>query len=110
MTTTASTYYNNIDVNFPIAGQDNSSQGFRDNFNNIALALTDIDTRLVSTETTNIGATYLISSPPLSSHGAMGDKAGMVYASSTTVCICYNDYVDDNTDIWVQLSTLPSPW
>ena len=26
---------NNIDGTFPIAGQDNSSQGFRDNFTNI---------------------------------------------------------------------------
>ena len=25
----------NISVTFPIAGQDNDSQGFRDNFNNI---------------------------------------------------------------------------
>ena len=28
----------NIDANFPIAGQDNSSQGFRDNFSAIKLA------------------------------------------------------------------------
>ena len=25
----------NIDENFPVPGQDNNSQGFRDNFNNI---------------------------------------------------------------------------
>ena len=30
----------NIDANFPIAGEDNSSQGFRDNFAAIKIALT----------------------------------------------------------------------
>jgi len=41
-------YSNNINVLYPIAGQDNDSQGFRDNFSNIKLALTtasnEIDT------------------------------------------------------------------
>ena len=31
---------NNISVTFPIAGQDNDSQGFRDNFNNIKTNIT----------------------------------------------------------------------
>lgn len=29
----------NIDENFPVAGRDNNTQGFRDNFNNIKIAL-----------------------------------------------------------------------
>lgn len=110
MTTTASTYYNAIDVAYPIAGQDNSSQGFRDNFNYIALALTDIDTRLTYEEVANTGKFYLISNAPTASYGASGDKAGMVYANSTTVFICYSDYIDGNTDIWAQIPTLQSPW
>ena len=32
---TSAINYNNIDATFPVAGQDNSSQGFRDNFQNI---------------------------------------------------------------------------
>lgn len=48
MTTTASVYYNRIDVNYPSAGRDNDSQGFRDNFNNIKLSLKSTD-ELVST-------------------------------------------------------------
>lgn len=31
---------NNIDGNYPVAGQDNDSQGFRDNFTNIKNNLT----------------------------------------------------------------------
>ena len=37
---------NNISVTFPIAGQDNDSQGFRDNFNNIKTNLTHAKTEL----------------------------------------------------------------
>lgn len=37
---------NNISVTFPIAGQDNDSQGFRDNFNNIKTNLTTAKTEL----------------------------------------------------------------
>ena len=32
---TSAINYTNIDATFPVAGQDNSSQGFRDNFQNI---------------------------------------------------------------------------
>ena len=42
MTTTASIYYNSINVNFPVPGQDNSSQGFRDNFSNTQMAIEDV--------------------------------------------------------------------
>ena len=37
---------NNISTTFPIAGQDNDSQGFRDNFNNIKTSLTSAKTEL----------------------------------------------------------------
>ena len=37
---------NNVSVTFPIAGQDNDSQGFRDNFNNIKTNLTSAKTEL----------------------------------------------------------------
>jgi hypothetical protein len=40
---TASSYINLINQNFPIAGQDNSSQGFRNNFTNIKQSLTWLD-------------------------------------------------------------------
>lgn len=40
---TASSYIIKINQNFPVAGQDNDSQGFRDNFKNIKLALNSTD-------------------------------------------------------------------
>lgn len=43
--TTASNYYNRVDTKFPVKGQDNDSQGFRDNWTNIVNALEAIDER-----------------------------------------------------------------
>ena len=45
MSTTASTYISAINENFPVAGQNNDSQGFRYNFSNIkaALSATNVD-------------------------------------------------------------------
>lgn len=45
MSSTATTYINNIDKNFPIPGRDNDSQGFRDNWINITEALDRINTQ-----------------------------------------------------------------
>lgn len=42
---------NNIDANFPIQGQDNSSQGFRDNFGAIKTALSIAKTEITALET-----------------------------------------------------------
>ena len=45
---------NNISVTFPVAGQDNDSQGFRDNFNNIKTNLTTAKTELEDLQTKGI--------------------------------------------------------
>ncbi|SVD29447.1 uncharacterized protein METZ01_LOCUS382301, partial [marine metagenome] len=37
---------NNIDTTYPVAGQDNDSQGFRDNFTNIKTNFTEAQTEL----------------------------------------------------------------
>ena len=47
MVTTASTYIQAINENYPIAGQNNDSQGFRDNFTNIKDALSATNEELV---------------------------------------------------------------
>jgi hypothetical protein len=54
---TSAISYESIDQNYPVAGQDNNSQGFRDNFsyikNGLATAaseLTDLQTKVVLTE------------------------------------------------------------
>ena len=41
-----------IDPNFPVAGQDNDSQGFRDNFNDIKIGLTVAKDEITTLETT----------------------------------------------------------
>ncbi len=43
MSSTASQYISNINPDFPVPGKDNNTQGFRDNFNNIQVALEAID-------------------------------------------------------------------
>lgn len=43
--------YNNINAAYPIAGQDNDSQGFRDNFNAIKTALTTASVEITSLQT-----------------------------------------------------------
>ena len=40
--TTSSSSILGIDQTFPVAGQDNDSQGFRDNFSNIKTSLTKV--------------------------------------------------------------------
>lgn len=40
---TASTFINKINENYPIAGQDNNTQGFRDNFKNLKSSLNYLD-------------------------------------------------------------------
>jgi len=46
MSVTATNYINLINNNFPVRGQDNDSQGFRDNFTNISNALKSINQEL----------------------------------------------------------------
>lgn len=57
--TTSLTEINAIDATYPVAGQDNDSQGFRDNFNNIKTSLTKARTDLstLDTSTAKINAT-----------------------------------------------------
>jgi hypothetical protein len=46
LNTTSSYYYNRIDQAFPVSGQDNDSQGFRSNFQNIYQSVLNLDTDL----------------------------------------------------------------
>ena len=51
----------NIDENFPVPGQDNNSQGFRDNFNNIKIGLgqSKVEIEDLETNTKQIQNHYL---------------------------------------------------
>lgn len=54
---TASTYIRNIDQAYPVAGQDNDSQGFRDNFKNIQQALTYSDQDIADLQLSSVSLT-----------------------------------------------------
>lgn len=43
MSSTASNYYSRVNQNYPVKGQDNDSQGFRDNFKNLVKAIESVD-------------------------------------------------------------------
>ena len=49
--TTSTTEINAIDQTYPVAGQDNDSQGFRDNFSNITTSLTKVKADLDALDT-----------------------------------------------------------
>jgi hypothetical protein len=57
VTTTASVYFNKIRVDYPQAGKDNDSQGFRDNFRNIfnAFSATNVDLEQLQLNTVTLG-------------------------------------------------------
>ena len=48
---------NNIDQNYPVAGQDNDSQGFRDNFQNIKTALNTAKTEITTLQDESVNLT-----------------------------------------------------
>jgi hypothetical protein len=110
MTTTASIYYNSINVNFPVPGQDNSSQGFRDNFSNTQMALEDVDNRVVDLELMIQYQTYFVRNVPYSATGSPGDTKGMMYANTNSVYLCFSDYIDNSTKIWIKLDTASTSW
>lgn len=188
MASTITNYSLSIDTQFPVPGQDNDTQGFRNNFSNIQQALgsaadeiTNIQieqigivnqlnniasptyinaniitaTDLVSTTIRNEGTVYsqyfrgdgsglsnlsvssitnitnlvslsvdsltantlngytptkFITSAPAASTGTNGHVKGMIYADSSTVYICYRDYVDTVTNIWAKINTVGGTW
>ena len=71
----------NIDGTFPIAGQDNSSQGFRDNFtatkNNLTTAASEITSLQANTAATNASSNF---TDNIVSRAALQDTAEVVYA------------------------------
>jgi hypothetical protein len=116
---------NNIDATYPVAGQDNDSQGFRDNFGLIKRALTtasnEITNLIQNTAKTNtstnfynnqvqdavlVGESYLADS-----YGGSGWGSNNLLASSGTVSISYGtaDYfiVELNGDTTYNINGWP---
>lgn len=75
----------NVDGAFPIAGKDNSSQGFRDNFtatkNNFTNAKTEIETLQTNAVQTNTANNF---NDNIISRATFKDTAETVYAHGTT--------------------------
>jgi len=75
----------NVDGTFPVAGKDNSSQGFRDNFtaikNNFTNAKTEIETLQTNAVQTNTANSF---NDNVVSRATLKDTAETVYAHGTT--------------------------
>ena len=91
----------NIDPTFPIAGQDNDSQGFRDNVFNTKAALENAKAEIEALET----LTTVRTTAPLTSAGIGGnnpDRAGMVAVEAGYIYICFADFDGIEPIIWVR--------
>lgn len=108
MTSTVTNYSQYIDPNFPIAGVDNDTKGFRDNFGYIRNALKTAADEISSLQVNYVNLYKSVA--PVTSKGTNGDKAGMFYANSSTIYVCYADYTTGSDDIWAKVSTSAGTW
>jgi hypothetical protein len=99
---------NNIDTTYPIAGQDNDTQGFRDNFRNIKnnlntakFEITDLQANVALTPTIpyitgNVGnVIYPVSATSTGTVGQITWTNQYLY-----VCIATNTWVRANVSTW----------
>ena len=98
---------NNIDGTYPIAGQDNNSQGFRDNFTNTKLNFT-----YAATEITALQDNVILKGP-LTVGGTVDNNMGGTLLYDATIClcvfgckICHIVYINQ----WVSLRHLRCLW
>jgi hypothetical protein len=63
MTSQITTYSGNINASFPVAGQDNDSQGFRDNFSSIQAAFTEASAEITALQTNGIFSATITGTP-----------------------------------------------
>jgi len=123
-----------INTLYPVAGVDNDTQGFRDNFEYIQNALTtasneisDIYLQLDAVTATNTTTIQSITSAvlssiesvlststtvsyalgaPTTSAGGHGDTQGMIFATSTTLYVCYQSWTQPgDVPIWTKVTT-----
>jgi hypothetical protein len=100
---------NNIDILYPIAGQDNDTQGFRDNFrnikNNLSTAATEISALQANVSLTpRINYAGGISSANVNipaSPTAAGTKGQIAFNSTHFyICIATDTWVRANVSSW----------
>jgi hypothetical protein len=51
-----------------------------------------------------VGSVFYAGSAPTSAVGKLGDRKGTIFATSTTMYMCYADYVNSTTSIWSKVS------
>lgn len=108
--------FSNINANYPVAGEDNDSQGFRDNFYNIKSALsvakseiTDLQTNTAkSNTTTNFGGNLM-------QNAVMQNFNQLVYDGGTVSGTVTLDYTDGhyqsislNTNTTITVTSWPT--
>lgn len=94
----------NIDITYPVAGQDNDTQGFRDNFRNIKTNLNFAQTEISSIQATlkNLADTSTIVTPGVPpTPSAAGIKGQMAYdANYFYICIATNTWLRTALSTW----------
>jgi len=106
MTSSITNYSSTIDVQFPVPGVDNDTQGFRDNFGNIKNALDAASSEISDLQIIQSALVSLVSTEPLYSYGQPGDLQGQIYATTQTVYICTQSYVNTSTKIWAKINCI----
>ena len=96
MSSTVTNYSNQINVNFPVAGEDNDSQGFRSNFSRIQNAflsaskeITELQTNSVSLGDQNDFSNNVIKRAALQGGSEIVNDAGSFDGTTATITVNY---------------------
>jgi len=100
MTSQISTYSGNINATFPVAGQDNDSQGFRDNFASIKSALTEANTEVSALQTVVVTTADLATqSTPVTNNFQNSVISNAGFTKLSGVFYGPNTHVTTNTNV-----------
>ncbi len=94
-----------IDTTFPIAGQDNDSQGFRDNFTNTNQNFIAAKTEIEALQNEEI---IQFPAPPVNT-GNPTDTKGKISYDAAYMYLCIDDYTTGVPVIWIR-TPLDAAW
>lgn len=99
--TGATNYISSIDVTYPLPGQDNNSQGFRSNFNNIYQALAAFDTYMgqLAATSLSVNAPYVTATIQLTSLGNLIVNSSISLGGSTVAISTSQNSLSDTTAV-----------
>jgi len=99
VSSTVTNYSNQINANFPVAGEDNDTEGFRSNFSKIQNAflsaskeITNLQVNSVSLNGTNDFGNNVIRRAALQSSSQIVNNAGLITTSTVTVDYAVGNY------------------